>query len=132
VDGTAAINQTNLSILNQVITNWPPGTALWVVWEMTDPAGKSQGLGIDNLSFSAASQTLTTPVSLNIQRLTTNVVFNWPTLVGQKYQVEFKDDLNQTNWIPLGNTLTGNGGALRFTNQPDESTQRFFHLRVLP
>ena len=132
VDGTAAINQTNLSIINQVITNWPPGAALWVVWEMTDPAGKSQGLGIDNLSFAASSQPLMAPVSLNIQRFATNLVFNWPTLVGQKYQVEFKDDLNQANWIPLGNTLTGNGGVLLFTNVLDESPQRFFRLRMLP
>jgi hypothetical protein len=52
--------------------------------------------------------------------------------VGQKYQVEFKDDLNQANWIPLGNTLTGNGGVLLFTNVLDESPQRFFRLRMLP
>src|SRR5664280_2322888 len=29
VDGTLALNQTNLSVLNQTITNWPPGAALW-------------------------------------------------------------------------------------------------------
>ena len=132
VDGTAAINQTNLSVINQAITNWPPGAALWLVWEMADSTGKSQGLGIDNLSFAASSQPLTAPVSLNIQRPAESVVFSWPTLVGQKYQVEFKDDLNQSNWIPVGNTLTGNGGVLQFTNVPDESPQRFFHLRVQP
>src|SRR5260221_14484375 len=37
VDGTAAINQTNLSVLNQLITGWLPGAALWLVWEMADP-----------------------------------------------------------------------------------------------
>ena len=54
VDGTAALNQTNLAVFNQVITNWAPGAALWLVWEMASPAGKSQGLAIDNLSFSAS------------------------------------------------------------------------------
>ncbi len=53
VDGTQALNQTNLVVANQFITNWPPGAALWLVWTMADPAGKAQGLGIDNLSFSA-------------------------------------------------------------------------------
>ena len=53
VDGTAPANQISLGVTNQVITNWPPGAALWLVWEMTDATGKAQGLGIDNLSFSA-------------------------------------------------------------------------------
>ena len=55
VDGTAALNQTNLAVFDQVITNWAPGAALWLVWEMASPAGKSQGLAIDNLSFSASA-----------------------------------------------------------------------------
>jgi hypothetical protein len=55
VDGTQALNQTNLVVTNQLITNWPPGAALWLVWTMADPAGKAQGLGIDNLSFSAST-----------------------------------------------------------------------------
>jgi hypothetical protein len=55
VDGTAPANQISLAVSNQVITNWPPGTALWLVWEMPDSTGKAQGLGIDNLSFSATS-----------------------------------------------------------------------------
>ena len=55
VDGTQALNQTNLVVANQLITNWPPGAALWLVWTMADPTGKAQGLGIDNLSFSAST-----------------------------------------------------------------------------
>ncbi len=55
VDGTQALNQTNLVVANQWITNWPPGAALWLVWTMADPGGKAQGLGIDNLSFSAST-----------------------------------------------------------------------------
>jgi hypothetical protein len=55
VDGTSYLNQTNLAVVNQVITNWVPGAALWLVWEMADASGKSQGLAIDNLSFSASA-----------------------------------------------------------------------------
>jgi autotransporter-associated beta strand protein len=54
VDGTSTLNQTNLGVLNQTITNWPSGAALWLVWQMTDSTGKAQGLGIDNLNFSAS------------------------------------------------------------------------------
>ena len=31
--------------------HWPPGTALWLVWQMTDSTGKAQGLGIDNVAI---------------------------------------------------------------------------------
>lgn len=55
VDGTSAPYQTNLAIANQSITAWPPGAALWLVWEMADPTARAQGLGIDNLSFSASA-----------------------------------------------------------------------------
>ena len=54
VDGTSSLNQTNLSVLNQTITNWPPGAALWLAWRMPDSTGKAQGLAVDNLSFSAS------------------------------------------------------------------------------
>ena len=66
VDGTAPANQISLGVNNQVITNWPPGAALWLVWEMADATGKAQGLGIDNLSFSAnqLQSTTNTPPTL--------------------------------------------------------------------
>lgn len=56
VDGTAPANQINLSVMNQtMLTNWPPGAALWLVWSYTNTAGKAQGIAIDNLSFSVPS-----------------------------------------------------------------------------
>ncbi|MGH7967967.1 MAG: immunoglobulin domain-containing protein, partial [Limisphaerales bacterium] len=44
VDGTAAANQVELGVANHPMADWPPGAALWLVWRMTDPAGKGQGL----------------------------------------------------------------------------------------
>ena len=60
VDGTSPLNQTNLSLLDQTITGWPPGAALWLVWEMADSSGKAQGLAIDNFSFTAWSDSANT------------------------------------------------------------------------
>ena len=106
VDGTSPLNQTNRSVLNQTITNWPPGAALWLVWQMTDNTGKAQGLGIDNLSFSA-SIPLSVPV--NIQISGTNLFLNWPAAAGQSYQLEYKDDLTAPTWTPQGSPVTGTG-----------------------
>jgi hypothetical protein len=114
VDGTSPLNQTNLSVLNQTITNWPPGTALWLVWQMTDSTGKAQGLGIDNLSFSAS--VLPVPIPLDIQISGANLLLNWPTTSGLSYQVEYKDDLTGPTWIPLGSPIPGTGGSISVTN----------------
>ena len=128
VDGTSPLNQTNLSVLDQTITNWPPGAALWLVWEMTDSTGKAQGLGIDNLSFSAS---IPLPVPVSIQISGTNIFLNWSAVAGQTYQLEYKDDLTAPTWTPVGDPVTGTGGTLTLTNDFGDSPQRFFHLRLV-
>ena len=128
VDGTSTLNQTNRSVLNQAITNWPPGAALWLVWQMTDNTGKAQGLGIDNLSFSAS---IPLPVPVNIQISGTNLFLTWPAVAGQTYQLEYKDDLTAPTWTPSGSPVTGTGGTLTLTNNFGASPQRFFHLRLV-
>jgi hypothetical protein len=134
VDGTASINQTNLGVFNQVITNWPPGGALWLVWEMASPAGKSQGLAIDDLSFSASDQSMPVPApALTIGSGANNpLVLSWPGAPGWSYQVEYKTNLTDATWTVWGGSLMGNGGTLSLTNPPDGATQRFFRVRVLP
>ena len=128
MNGTLALNQTNLSVLDQAITNWPPGAALWLVWQMTDATGKAQGLGIDNLSFSAS---IPVSVPLYVQAAGTNLFMNWPGVAGQTYQLEYKNNLTDPAWTPVGNPVTGTGGTLMLTNNSGASPQRFFHLRLV-
>ena len=128
VDGTASINQTNLSVLNQTITNWPPGAALWLVWQMTDVTGKAQGLGIDSLSFSAS---VPLPVPVGIQVYGTNLFLNWSGVAGQTYQLESTTNLTTPVWTPVGSPVTGTGGILTLTNSLGSSTQDFFRLRLV-
>jgi hypothetical protein len=128
VDGTSPLNQTNLGVLDQAITNWPPGAALWLVWQMTDSTGKAQGLAIDNLSFSAS---VPLPAALSAQTAGTNLLLNWSGVAGQIYQLEYKTNLASPAWTPLGNAVTGTGGTLRLTNGLGSSPQRFFRLQLL-
>jgi regulation of enolase protein 1 (concanavalin A-like superfamily) len=126
VDGTSSFNQTNLSVSNQSITNWPPGAALWLVWQMTDSSGNAQGLGLDNLSFSAnASQQ---PVSLDIQVVGAGILLSWPSVLGVNYQIEYKDDLAAVAWTPLGSPVPGTGGSISVTNDITLSVQRFYRI----
>jgi hypothetical protein len=115
-------------VLNQTITNWPSGAALWLVWQMTDSSGKAQGLAIDNLSFSAS---VPIPVPLNFQTSGANLILSWAGVSGQTYQLEYKDNLSAPTWAPIGSPITGNGGPLSATNNVGISGQRFFRLRLV-
>lgn len=132
VDGTAAANQAQVGVANQTITNWAPGAALWLVWQMTDATGKAQGLALDNLRFSATTQAASIPLPLLFQSQGTNLLISWPTTIGQSYQFEFSDDLEAGVWTQLGGPFAGTGGMLSFTNPVISPSQRFFRLRVLP
>jgi regulation of enolase protein 1 (concanavalin A-like superfamily) len=132
VDGTAPANQSILSVQNLPIVNWPPGAALWLVWQMSSATGKAQGLAIDNLTFSASDQLVGIAPGLGVQAFGTNFVMSWPTISGQLYQIEYKDDLNASVWNALGSPVTGTGATLSVTNDVTQSAQRFYRLKILP
>ena len=94
VDGTLPANQVSLSVAGQAITNWPPGAALWLVWEMADPAGKAKGLAIDDLSFSAWAAPVLNPVPLTPHVAGTSLILSWTSFTCQSYQLQFKNSLD--------------------------------------
>jgi hypothetical protein len=111
-----------LAVSNQAIANWPPGAALWLVWEMADPAGKAQGLAIDNFSFSAtAPLTASNALSLTIQTGSAQqFVLSWRSLPSG-YQLYSASDLTPPiSWnvvTALGAVSNGETSlALRATN----------------
>jgi hypothetical protein len=130
-DGTSAANQMNLSVLNQGVTNWPSGAALWLIWEMPDSTGKAQGLAIDDLTFAASDEPMQiVGPGLEVQTFGTNLVMSWLSAPGQTYQIEYENDLNATSWTPLGSPIIGNGDLLTVTNDVTASPQRYYRLRL--
>jgi hypothetical protein len=133
VDGTSPLNQVALSAINQPITTWAPGAALWLVWEMADPTGKAQGLAIDNLTFSAAKQEAINSLPLAIAVSAGQMILSWPASAGQDYQLEYKEELTDPAWTPMLDTpLPGTGLTLSLTNSLPAANQRFFRLSIVP
>jgi len=129
VNGTLAGNQTSLSVANQLIAPWPPGAALWLVWEMADPTGKAQGLGIDNFNFSAST---VPPPELSAALSGLNLILSSSSLAGVGYQWQYSTNLATATWTPLGSRVAGTGGVLTLTNNPSAAAQEFYRLVVVP
>jgi len=111
VDGTQPTNQLAVAVANQTITNWPPGAALWLVWSMSDPTGKGQGLAIDNLSFSATSSTAVLKVPLWIGVSGGNASLAWP-LAFTNVVLQSNPSLHQSNgWSPVTQPWHAQGGS---------------------
>jgi hypothetical protein len=135
VDGTAAANQAELGVVNQAITNWGPGAALWLVWEMASPTGKSQGLAIDNLTFSAVrSSPLTNQPVLSIQgtggntgRSGNQFVISWPD-VGVAYRLLATTNLTlPTTWNQAPGAANESNGVF-YLNVPFTNPAQYFRL----
>jgi hypothetical protein len=133
VDGTALTNQVVLAVTNQTIADWPPGAALWLVWQMADPTGKGQGIAIDDLTFSASlwSTGLSSP-PLSALASGTNFLLSCPTITGLRYQFQYKTNLDAASWLPLGAPIPGTGGPITVTNSLTDCAQCFYRLTIQP
>jgi hypothetical protein len=118
------VSTTDLAFSDLAI-DWPTNAALWFVWNMTSASGSSQGIGIDDLTFSASAPT--TPVQLTISQLGANVVIGWPTSGGTNLQVNA--DLTQTNaWSAASQPVTI-GAQTNSVTVPIGAGNQFFRLQ---
>jgi hypothetical protein len=69
---------------------------------------------------------------LDLSLTSNQLVFTWPTLLGQSYEVEYCDDLGAGLWATSGDAIAGTGGLLTLTNQLALTDQRFYRLKLLP
>ncbi|HWD18992.1 MAG TPA: lamin tail domain-containing protein [Verrucomicrobiae bacterium] len=132
VDGTTSGNQYHPFAINQYIGNWPSGAALWLTWEMASPAGKAQGMGIDDFSFSATAGATLDAVPVSVQTSGTNLVMGWTGMPGQTYQIQSTTNLAEPDWQPVGAAIPGTGAAVTATNGVSNAGQQFYRLEILP
>jgi len=79
--------------------------------------------------------TVLAPITFNSAvRSSGNFQLAWNTTTGAVYQVQYKTNLSQANWINLGNatTATTTTMSLTDTNAVASSPQRFYRLSVVP
>ena len=129
-NGTTLFNQTNIPFttwtnLQFVVTATNASTVLQFGFEDTP-----YFLALDDVSVVPLS-----PPTFNVaQPATTGFNLTWNTIAGQVYQVQYKTNLTQPNWIDLGNPLTAttNTLTLQDTDAITASPSRFYRVVEQP
>jgi hypothetical protein len=60
------------------------------------------------------------------------MTFNWSAVAGQSYQLQYKTDLNQTNWNNLGSVTTASNTLASAFDTIGPDNQRFYRLMAVP
>jgi subtilase family serine protease len=85
-------------------------------------------LGLDDITVTPIPATLFQPVTQTNGAIT----FSWNAMTGLVYQVQYKTNLLQANWVNLGNAITATNSTLTATNFISSDPQRFYRLLLLP
>jgi hypothetical protein len=70
------------------------------------------------------------PLLQGVAQTNGQLLFSWTPISGEGYQVQFKTNLSQTNWVDLGPPITN--GVVPATNAIGPDPQRFYRLQVVP
>ncbi len=96
----------------------------------TDNSNNGTGWYLDTISVSDGfACCISPPTIVNVLRNGTNINFSFLTASGQNYTVEYKDSLNDINWLILQSVL-GDGSAKVITNLLSASATRFYRVRA--
>jgi hypothetical protein len=59
-----------------------------------------------------------------------HINFTFNSLSGESYQLQYKNDLSDPQWLPLGAPVLGTGGPLTLTDSVTAQPHRFYRLLV--
>ncbi len=88
------------------------------------------GAYVDSKSFEVvvSAQELVTSIGLSNQVVT----LSWNAISNRAYTVEFKNNLNETNWTPLVTNLVATGATATTTDAVGTNAQRLYRIVRLP
>jgi hypothetical protein len=129
-NGGTLFNQTNLPKLG-----W---TNLQFIVTATGSSTVLQIGARDDVSYFALDDVSVLPIPVSVFHtssvMNNNLKFSWNAMTGLVYQVQYKTNLLQTNWLALQSIAATTNTTLTFvdTNAVETSGQRFYRLMLLP
>ncbi len=110
------------------ITSLSHGETYYFVVVTVDPNG-NESTPSNEVTYSVPD----IPAALNsIEFQNGGLLLTWNSVPGRRYQIEFKRDLTQSTWRPLGDVVTAIGSTTTFADNPGSNPRRFYRIRVLP
>jgi hypothetical protein len=91
-------------------------------------------IGSDQLGLVRSTEVLQVgpAIILTVGLRASNVELSFNTVAGERYRLEYKEDLAFEAWLQFGDELEGVGGRATFTDTSISSNrQRFYRVRVL-
>jgi unsaturated rhamnogalacturonyl hydrolase len=122
-DDTNALT-TQVTLSTTADTGSPGGTTYPIT---------ASGAAAVNYTISYVAGTLTVvgrPDLTGISNGSDQFTLSWPTLTGQDYQVEYKDNLEDATWSPLTVPLAGTGNLLNVIDYEGNTPHRFYRLKL--
>ncbi|MDQ6632132.1 MAG: hypothetical protein M3Y82_10325 [Verrucomicrobiota bacterium] len=81
--------------------------------------------------FTVINGVVSAPPFLSTTNSNGTIFFTWSAVAGQIYRVQYKPDLNVTNWTDLSGDITATNSTVTKSDLINQ-TQRFYRLEVLP
>jgi hypothetical protein len=135
---------SSLAVTNLVITNWPPHTTLWLVWQ-ANTLGSAQDVAIDNLSFSASVPVVNpilpvtiTPGSIHLVGSGASAAeqFSFTNVSGLSFSIRATNNLAapKATWPVIGTAVENpaGSGSYQFTDPNAATNATRFYLLSLP
>jgi hypothetical protein len=127
-NGLTLFNQTNLPALGWtnllfLVTATTPNTVLEFSF-----INNSSFFGLDDISVIP----VTAPSFQSVSSSAGTVVLNWGAQAGLVYQVQYRTNLTQTNWLNLGSPLSATNNAMTLSDPIGTNPQRFYRILLLP
>ncbi len=91
------------------------------------------GAAATNYTISYVAGILTVVARPNLTGINTSenqYTLTWPTISGQNYQMEYKNNLEDPVWTPLGTSVTGTGNPLNIIDDNNNVPQRFYRVTI--
>ena len=132
--GLSILNVTNASASSQPFTNVTYQFIISVPGNYIISFAALSGYGpytdntalIDNVSLAYIASA---PMLQPGQLANGQFMLTWSAVSNGVYQLQYKTNLNQTNWINIGSTITASNTVLSVTNAIGSDKQRFYRIQ---
>jgi hypothetical protein len=115
------------------LTAVPASDCLFTGWS-GDAAGSLNPLvlALDSNKFILANFAVALPMFQTVMQSAGTLTLAWTAATGQTYQVQYKTNLLQTNWISLGSPNLATNDIMSASDSTGPDRQRFYRVILLP